>query len=100
MVDLGLIDEIACIISFSNWEHERYIPCLILIGELSNNNDKAATFFMEEKIYVNLLKLVNESITQYKINRTLFADAKVSFEDKLKKFETLAAEITTIGGLL
>jgi len=62
VVEKQLIDEIAAIIGYSNWEHDRYIPCLKLIGILSNHNDRAADMFMDEKIHVNLLKLIKESM--------------------------------------
>ena len=37
-----MIDEISNIVTYSDWEHERYIPCLDLITTLSNDDEKAA----------------------------------------------------------
>lgn len=124
VLEKKLIPYINMIFQNSHGEHARYIPCLNLISRLANAKTEAANEFMEAAIHINLIQSISNSIQRYmdivKINNQ---DIEKKFrgklktkdkkeiqriqerllavdEDKMQEYETLAAQIKTLGGLL
>lgn len=96
-----MIKNITNVIKNSKWFHDRYIPCLHLIGRLSDASTEAANEFMIATVSSSLISQIRGSLTIYKKNKSLFDESsKETVEQKMLKYHTLAAEITTLGGLL
>lgn len=92
---------ITVVIKNSSWIHDRYIPCLHLIARVSDADEEAATQFMEAFVHTNLLNQIKKSMTIIKKLDGLFEEnSKETYQQQKVKYQTLAAEITTLGGLL
>ena len=63
VADNTLNDEIYGIVEHSDWKFNRYVPCLKLIGELSNINSACADEFISLGTEKNILKLIKKSLT-------------------------------------
>lgn len=101
VLDKKLIPHITLVIQNSNWEHDRYIPCLKLIAALANAETEAANEFMDAVVQNNLIKRIDESLAIYKNNKTLFDEnSQETVEQQMLKYQTFAAEVKTLGGLL
>ena len=102
IVDSGtMLAQIATVFKHSQPHHERYIPCLNLIANISNANSTAANKFIERGADGLLLKQITQSLQVYKIEKRLFREGDmVSIQDQIKASQSLAAQITTLGGLL
>ena len=50
-----MADSITRIIKLSFWEYDRYIPCLNIIANVSNDSEKVATIFMDKLVHKILL---------------------------------------------
>lgn len=56
---------------------------------------------MDHSVYLNLLANIKLRLKNYKTTKTLFDDkSKETIEEQMQVYETLAAQITTLGGLL
>ena len=114
-----LITYIIKIMNYSESIHKRYIPILDMIASLSNQSQEAADLFMKDlpsqkkeaperhqaedknqQIFTILIKRIQDSLrTLNSSSSSKDTDAFMS-PKKLLKMKTLAAEITTLGGLL
>lgn len=104
-VDLCLEKEltpfITQIVTESDWKDQRYIPVLELIAALANEEVQLADNFADDLVHVALLGNIAKDMKKYKKHQSLFDDSSTETEEqKMLKYRTLAAEITTIGGLL
>jgi len=89
------------VIKSSNWDHKRYIPCLKLIARLANVSQEAADIFVSSLVHTLLIEQITKSLNIYKKNNSLFDESsQETVEQQMLKYETLAAEITCLGGLL
>jgi hypothetical protein len=68
---------IADIIKYSSWEHDRYIPCLNLIANLSNSSAEAATDFVDRALHGDLLGAIAKSMKKYKVSQSLFDENSI-----------------------
>ena len=92
---------ITIIIKSTSWVHDRYIPCLHLIARLANASAPAAGAFMDVFVHSNLIGQIRKSLVIYKKYNSLFdPHTKETVEQQMLKYQTLAAEITTLGGLM
>ena len=105
-VDLCLEKEltpfITQIVNNSDWKDMRYIPVLELIATLANSEEVVlADNFADDLVHVALLGNIAKDMKKYKKCQSLFDDSSTeTVEQQMLKYRTLAAEITTIGGLL
>ena len=61
-----MAEDIANILKASSWEHDRYIPCLNLVANLSNSESEAAALFVDQALHDQLLREIGESMKTYK----------------------------------
>ena len=66
-----MADSITRIIKLSFWEYDRYIPCLNIIANVSNDSEKVATIFMDKLVHKILLSQIKKSMNLYKKNHSL-----------------------------
>lgn len=101
VLDKDIIPYITQIIKASSRDHKRYIPCLTLIARLSNAESKAANLFMDSLVHTILIEQITRSLNIYKKNNSLFDESsQETVEQQMLKYQTLAAEIRCLGGLL
>lgn len=94
-------DGITRIIKLSSWEYDRYIPCLDIIANVSNDSEKLADIFMDKLVHKILLSQIKKSMNLYKKSHSLKDDTSMeTIQGQMLKYKTLAAEITALGGLL
>ena len=72
VLEKELTPYITKIIQNSNWEHDRYIPCLNLIARLSNSREELAELFMNSLVHKILLDQIKKSLKNYKKFNSLF----------------------------
>lgn len=101
VLDKQMVPYITKIMKSSQWEHDRYIPSLKLIARLANGKIEAANLFVDNYVHTILLGQIKKSLTIYKKYNSLFEDnSPDSIEHQMLKYQTLAAEIKALGGLL
>jgi hypothetical protein len=72
-----------------------------LIARLANASKPAAVTFMSFFVHTNLITQIRKSLIIYKKYNSLFDQgSKETVEMQMLKYQTLAAEITTLGGLM
>lgn len=96
-----MADGVTRIIKLSFWEHDRYIPILHVIANVSNNSEELATIFMENLVHKILMAQIKKSMNMYKKSHSLFDEmSQETVYIQMLKYQTLAAEIIALGGLL
>lgn len=96
-----MVDSITRIIKLSFWEYDRYIPCLNIIANVSNDSEALASIFMDKLVHKILLGQIKKSMNVYKKSHSLRNElGQESVKMEMLKYRTLAAEITALGGLL
>ena len=96
-----LLPLITQIIKQSTLENERYIPTLKLIACLANADYEIADYFVQNLVQNIVLSQIKKSMKIYKKLNSLFDEnSKDTVEQQRRKYQSLSAEITTLGGLL
>jgi len=87
MLDKDLPKYFAIIIKNSSWVHDRYIPCLTLIANLSNASSIAANMFMDIYVHSNLINQIKKSLNIYKKHQSLFeSNSKETVAQQMIKY--------------
>ena len=66
-----MVDGITRIIKLSFWEYDRYIPCLNIIANVSNDSEAIASIFMDKLVHKILLGQIKKSMNVYKKSHSL-----------------------------
>ena len=89
--------------TLSTSDNARYIPILQALARLANQDSEIADFFIDQKCHTALIKQIKNSMKVYFKNDqySLFGeDSTESIQVRRGKYESLAAEVITLGGLL
>ena len=80
----------------------RYIQVLEIIAACANEDEELATIFLRDNVHKPLLKSIKKDMEVFNKNGgTLFTDeSRETITEQMKKYQTMAAEIKTLGGLL